>query len=212
MAAEVYGSAPQQTPRLSLAPAPDLPMADCTLHRPSHSPTTTSKLQQAASPQPSDTLCIVPCSKHTPARLLHQHTDTLPLYPHLTPPRPPPPHHIHLRLFATTRGLSSFVPSLALLSEQLLGQPLRGRDPSAPLSSSQQQPQHDSREDASVALALVKLELQRGAASAPLDPPDLKVSQAVKLCMGSAAKWGLFLWVIRGASACVACGGIREHA
>jgi hypothetical protein len=79
------------------------------------------------------------------------------------------------------RGLSSFVPSLALLSEQLLGQALRGRDPSAPQSTSQQQLQHDSREDASVALALVKLELQRGAPSPLLDPPDLKVTSRVRM-------------------------------
>lgn len=109
-------------------------------------------------------------------------------------------------LATTNRGLSSFVPSLALLSEQLLGQPLRGRDPSAPLSSSQQQPQHDSREDASVALALVKLELQPGAAgSAPLDPPDLKVRGVLKLCVvatGGGVCCVLFSLGVQGASAC----------
>lgn len=85
------------------------------------------------------------------------------------------------------RGLSSFIPSLALLSEQLLGAPLRGRDPSAPLSTTQPQQQHDSREDASVALALVKLELQReGQPSPALDPPDLKV----KLLLLLLAVWG----------------------
>lgn len=75
------------------------------------------------------------------------------------------------------RGLATFVPSLALLSEQLLGRPLRGRDPSAPTSTSKQQQQpHDSREDASVALALVKQELQRGGPSPLLDPPELQAS------------------------------------
>jgi hypothetical protein len=76
---------------------------------------------------------------------------------------------------AGCRGLSSYTPSLALLSEQLLQRPLRGRDPSAPVSSSQQQPQHDSREDASVSLALVQMELGRGTPTPPLDPPELKV-------------------------------------
>lgn len=78
-------------------------------------------------------------------------------------------------LLPVYRGLSTYTPSLALLSEQLLGQPLRGRTLAAPVSSSQQQPQHDSREDASVSLALVKRELQQGTPSPPLETPDLKV-------------------------------------
>ena len=67
-------------------------------------------------------------------------------------------------------------PSLALLAEQLLGTPLRGRQPSAPLSSSQPQQPHDSREDASTALALVKQEVQREGPTPVLDAPELKAS------------------------------------
>jgi hypothetical protein len=78
------------------------------------------------------------------------------------------------------------VPSLALLSEQQLGKPIRGRDPGTPLTSSQQQQQqHDSREDASVALSLVLQELQRSTPTPPLDPPEIKVDKAelAKLCV-----------------------------
>lgn len=51
---------------------------------------------------------------------------------------------------------------------------MRKRDPSGPVNEQEQVP-HDSQEDASVALALVLEELQRGTPCPPLQAPQVKV-------------------------------------
>lgn len=68
------------------------------------------------------------------------------------------------------RGLATATPALTHLAEQLLGRKLRGDDANG---------QHDSVEDASAALALVKMELERlrtdEGPTPPLQPPAVKV-------------------------------------
>jgi hypothetical protein len=83
------------------------------------------------------------------------------------------------------RGLASATPSLTHLAEQLLGKQLRGGSGSSSSSSSsgkQQQQPHDSVEDASAALSLVKVELERlrsdEGPTPPLPPPAVKVQTA----------------------------------
>jgi hypothetical protein len=80
------------------------------------------------------------------------------------------------------RGLASATPSLTHLAEHLLGKQLRGGSSS---SSKSQQP-HDSVEDASAALSLVKAELERlrgdEGPTPPLPPPAVKVRARVRAC------------------------------
>jgi hypothetical protein len=83
------------------------------------------------------------------------------------------------------RGLASATPSLTHLAEQLLGKQLRGGTSSSTSSQQQQQP-HDSVEDASAALALVKVELERlrseEGPTPPLPPPAVKVRHLQMIC------------------------------
>jgi hypothetical protein len=83
------------------------------------------------------------------------------------------------------RGLATASPSLKLLAEQLLGQHMRVGDTAAaaaPGSQAQQQEQpHDSVEDASTSMALVKRELQQAAPTPPLEPPAVKVCLLLQL-------------------------------
>ncbi|WIA08143.1 hypothetical protein OEZ85_007599 [Tetradesmus obliquus] len=97
---------------------------------------------------------------------------------------------IDTALLFSYEGLASATPSLTHLAEQLLGQQLRGGSSSSSQQQQQQQQQpHDSVEDASAALSLVKAELERlrseEGPTPPLPPPANKVDkeQQSKLCV-----------------------------